>query len=45
VVVLKFFGGMTNKEVADTMGIGERSVDRHWVCAKAWLYQKIQEAT
>lgn len=42
VVVLKFFGGMTNKEVADTLGIGERSVDRHWVCAKAWLFQKLQ---
>jgi RNA polymerase sigma factor (TIGR02999 family) len=45
VVVLKFFGGMTNKEVADTMEIGERSVDRHWVCAKAWLFQKLQDVT
>ena len=45
VVTLKFFGGMTNKEVADTLGIGERSVDRHWVCAKAWLFQKLQEVT
>ena len=43
VVTLKFFGGMTNKEVADTLEIGERSVDRHWVCAKAWLFQKLQE--
>lgn len=43
VVVLKYFGGMTNKEAADTMGIGERSVDRHWVCAKAWLFQRLQE--
>jgi RNA polymerase sigma factor (TIGR02999 family) len=43
VVMLKFFGGMTNKEVADTMDIGERTVDRHWVCAKAWLFQKLQE--
>jgi len=45
VVVLKYFGGMTNNEVAETMGIGERSVDRHWVCAKAWLFQKLQELT
>ncbi len=44
VVVLKFFGGMTNKEVADTLNIGERSVDRHWVCAKAWLFQRLQHA-
>jgi RNA polymerase sigma factor (TIGR02999 family) len=44
VVVMKFFSGMTNKEVADALGIGERSVDRHWVCAKAWLFQKLQGA-
>ena len=44
VVVLKFFGGMTNREVADTMNIGERSVDRHWECAKAWLFQELQDS-
>src|ERR1700744_3473744 len=37
VVTLKYFGGLTNKEVAETLGIGERTVDRHWVCAKEWL--------
>ena len=42
VVVMKFFGGMTNHEVANALGIGERSVDRHWVCAKAWLFQNLQ---
>jgi RNA polymerase sigma factor (TIGR02999 family) len=41
IVVLKYFGGMTNKEVAETLGIGERSVDRHWVCAKNWLFKEI----
>jgi RNA polymerase sigma factor (TIGR02999 family) len=44
VVVMKFFGGMTNREVADMLEIGERTVDRHWVCAKAWLFQRLQEA-
>lgn len=43
VVVLKFFAGMTNREVADTLGIGERSVDRHWLCAKAWLFQQLRQ--
>ena len=42
IVVLKYFGGMTNKEVAETLGIGERSVDRHWVCAKTWLFNKVR---
>lgn len=41
VVVLKYFSGMTNEEVAEAMGIGERTVRRHWVCAKEWLFEKI----
>ena len=42
VVVLKYFGGMTNGEVAETLGISERTVNRHWLCARAWLFRKIQ---
>jgi RNA polymerase sigma factor (TIGR02999 family) len=42
VVVLKYFGGLTNKEVAELLGVGERSVDRHWVCAKEWLFRKVR---
>lgn len=42
IVVLKFFSGLTNREVAEALGIGERTVDRHWVCAKAWLFRKIR---
>ena len=43
VVVLKFFGGLTNLEVAESLGIGERTVDRQWAYAKAWLFRKIRE--
>lgn len=42
VVVLKFFAGLTNKEVADTLGLGERTVERQWACAKARLFRWIQ---
>jgi RNA polymerase sigma factor (TIGR02999 family) len=42
VVVLKYFGGLTNKEVAELLGVGERSVDRHWVCAKEWLFRRVR---
>jgi len=42
VVVLKFFGGRTNKETAEAIGISERSVNRHWICARTWLFKRIQ---
>jgi RNA polymerase sigma factor (TIGR02999 family) len=43
VVVMKFFGGMTNEEVAAGLGIGERTVYRHWVCAKARLFRWVRQ--
>ena len=42
VVVLKFFGGLTNLEVAENLGIAERTVDRHWACAKGRLFRWIR---
>lgn len=42
IVVLKFFGGLTNEEVAENLGIGERTVYRQWVCAKARLFRWTQ---
>jgi RNA polymerase sigma factor (TIGR02999 family) len=43
VVVMKFFGGMTNEEVAASLGIGERTVYRHWVCAKTRLIRWVRQ--
>ena len=43
IVVLKFFGGLTNQEVAETLGIGERSVERQWSAAKVRLFQWIRK--
>ncbi len=44
VVVLKFFGGMTNAEVAETLQVSRSTVDRHWECARTWLFQKIRQS-
>ncbi len=43
VVVMKFFGGLANREVAEALGVSERTVNRHWSCAKAWLFLRLQE--
>ena len=37
VVKLRYFVGMTVPEVAEALEISPRSVDRHWVFARAWL--------
>lgn len=42
IVTLKFFGGLTNKEVAKILGVTERSVERQWAYAKASLLAMIQ---
>lgn len=44
VVLLKFFGGLTNQEVARAMEVTERTVERHWAYAKAWLFRCIRGA-
>ena len=44
VVVLKFFGGLTNEQVAENLGLSPRTVDRQWACAKAWLMQRMRES-
>ena len=43
IVVMKFFGGLTNQEAAESLGVTERTVERRWAFAKAWLFGSIQE--
>lgn len=45
VVVLKFFGGLTNVEVAQILEVTERTVQNKWVFAKAWLLENIRQST
>ena len=42
VVECRFFGGLTETETAETLGVTERTVRREWVKAKAWLYQALR---
>lgn len=41
VVELRFFGGLENEEVADTLGISLATVKRDWALARAWLHREL----
>lgn len=43
IVTLKFFGGLTNEEVAELLNVNERTIRRQWTFAKAWLLDNIRE--
>jgi RNA polymerase sigma factor (TIGR02999 family) len=42
VVLLRYFAGLPQEEVARAMGISLRSAERHWTWAKAWLFRWIR---
>jgi RNA polymerase sigma factor (TIGR02999 family) len=41
VVEYRFFGGMEEKEIAEVLGVTDRTVRRDWVKARAWLYREL----
>jgi RNA polymerase sigma factor (TIGR02999 family) len=41
VVECRFFGGMTEDETAEALGIGVRTAKRDWAKAKVWLHKEI----
>src|ERR1035437_3745706 len=41
VVELRFFGGLSEEETAEVLGISLRTVKRDWKVARAWLYQQV----
>ena len=43
VVILKFYGGLTNPEAARALGMSERSVERQWAYAKSALLAMIRK--
>ena len=41
VVELKFFGGLTNDEIAEVLQVSVATVEREWTLARAWLYRAL----
>jgi len=43
VVELMFFGGLTERETAQELGVSERTVKREWRYARLWLRRELSE--
>jgi RNA polymerase sigma factor (TIGR02999 family) len=43
VVEMRFFGGLTNAEIAEALGVSERTVGREWRAAKFWLFREMNK--
>jgi RNA polymerase sigma-70 factor (ECF subfamily) len=43
VVELRFFGGLSNEEIAKVLKISPNTVTRDWNVAKAWLYREMSK--
>ena len=40
-IELRYFAGLTVEQVAEILGVSERTVSSYWTYAKAWLYREI----
>lgn len=43
IVEMRFFGGLTEEEIAEALGISSRTVKRDWLFAKTWLWDQISK--
>ena len=45
VVELRYFGGLSIDETAETLGVAPATVKRHWTYARAWLLRALSSTT
>lgn len=43
VVECRFFGGLTEEETAEALGVTARTIARDWVKARGWLYEELRD--
>ena len=44
VVELRFFGGLTVDETAESLGMSSKTVKRDWSVARAWLHREVSKS-
>ncbi|HVQ13203.1 MAG TPA: sigma-70 family RNA polymerase sigma factor [Vicinamibacterales bacterium] len=45
IVELRYFGGLSEQEVADALSVSRATVTRDWKRARAWLYHRMSSAS
>jgi RNA polymerase sigma factor (TIGR02999 family) len=43
IITMKFFGGLTNREIVESLDVSERTIERRWRYAKAKLVRMLRE--
>ena len=43
IVEMRYFGGLTEEEIAEALDISTRTVRRDWSVARAWLYRELNK--
>ena len=43
IVEMRFFGGMSNSEMAEALGVSDRTIAREWQSARLWMYRELNQ--
>lgn len=43
VVLLRFFGGLDNRQIARELAVDERTVGRDWLAARTWIKKQLEK--
>lgn len=43
IIELRFFGGLTDEEIAEVLGVSTRTVLRDWKTARLWLFRELSQ--
>jgi RNA polymerase sigma-70 factor, ECF subfamily len=45
IVEMRFFAGLSFDEIAEVLGISDRTAKRDWMMARTWLYRELRKGT